>query len=158
MTYVLQGCLARTNVLSGRQIPGSRVIRLCQGMALVPFGEELLRRLGEECCALSRGQPLGASVHSLCHELSQGGRLIYFEDVTWGGLEVFQACARFENGEPAGEIVRSDDFGPVSEGLRWLGVTAAETDYDEFAAVGLGRFRETEDWLTGGRPGERVIR
>jgi hypothetical protein len=35
---------------------------------------------------------------------------------------------------------------PISQALRWLGV-AKGVHQDEFDAVGLGRHRDTEDWL-----------
>jgi len=40
----------------------------------------------------------------------------------------------------------SNDFGPVSEGLRFLGIKK-EGAYDEFERVGLDRYKHTKDWL-----------
>lgn len=39
------------------------------------------------------------------------------------------------------------EAGPINEALRLIGVTLAAPDVDEFEAVGLARYRHTDDWL-----------
>ncbi|MFI9393056.1 hypothetical protein ACIG53_19440 [Streptomyces bauhiniae] len=54
-----------------------------------------------------------------------------------GGAELLHA--------PEGEAFPAEGS-PISRALRRLGVIAAAGE-DEFATVGLGRRRDTEDWL-----------
>ncbi|MFF1615049.1 hypothetical protein ACFVYA_45435 [Amycolatopsis sp. NPDC058278] len=59
----------------------------------------------------------------------------------WAGGQVVLGPLRLAVGEPI-----PAEGSPISRALRRLGVVKGE-HFDEFDAVGLGRHRETDDWL-----------
>jgi hypothetical protein len=115
---------------------------------LVPLADELVDRL----TGGSTSPPphpefefLSQPVHDEVVRLSVAGPVAYVEAEYWAGSGV-QAAVVFE----AGKVVcgpRKADIGPISDALRALGASR-EAAVDEFAAVGLGQHRRTEDWPT----------
>ncbi|WP_424185371.1 hypothetical protein ACOBQX_26230 [Actinokineospora sp. G85] len=59
----------------------------------------------------------------------------------WDGGKVVLGPLHLAEGEPS-----PAEGSPISQALRRLGVTKGD-HFDEFDAVGLGRHRDTEDWL-----------
>ncbi len=59
----------------------------------------------------------------------------------WDGGHVVLGPLHLAENEPP-----PADGSPISQALRRLGVDKRD-HHDEFDAVGLGRFRETDDWL-----------
>ena len=79
----------------------------------------------------------------LCEDLSKRETIAYVEAEIFGGAGT-QAYIIFSKGKQIGLPVVSDDA--INQALRLLGVSKAGA-VDEFEAVGLGRYRSTDEWL-----------
>ncbi|WET77736.1 hypothetical protein P3102_27160 [Amycolatopsis sp. QT-25] len=88
----------------------------------------------------------------LLAECSEHGAVAHVEAEYFGGVgtqfaqvwdhgKTVLGPLRLAEDEPA-----PADGSPISQALRWLGVLKGE-HFDEFDAVGLGRYRDTDDWL-----------
>jgi hypothetical protein len=82
-------------------------------------------------------------VEKLREALSQNRTIAYIEAEVFGGSGT-QASVIFTNGVQVGQPIVDHDA--ISQALRNLGVTKGSA-IDEFEAVGLGRHRNTEEWL-----------
>ncbi len=78
-------------------------------------------------------------------ELSKGGVLAFIETEYWGG-DGTQGATAYRDGVCIMEP-QAEGLGPISHALGLLGYRAAEGKSDEFETVGLGRFRNNEDWI-----------
>jgi hypothetical protein len=87
---------------------------------------------------------LPESIALLCSELSTHGLIAYVEADFFGGTGQ-QAHALFKDGVALGSPVVAADA--INQALKHLGVLPGR-HHDEFAAVGLGRFRDVDDWAT----------
>jgi hypothetical protein len=81
---------------------------------------------------------------ALCCTLSHHGLIAYLEAEFWGGMGT-QASALFKGGPAMGAPVIAEDA--INRSLKLLGVTA-RAGCDEFVTVGLGRYRDTDEWVT----------
>ena len=147
MSYVLQAILADPKALARARLPGARIVPLPQNLAMIPLTALVRRGLHLADCPLTENealQPLPDTLLELLGALSAGTRAVYVEARFWAGAGL-QACVRAEMGQ-----VRGLEVGPVAinSGLAFLGVDAGGA-VDEFEAIGLGRHRETDGWVTG---------
>lgn len=161
MGYVLRGLLvehARAERVAAA-LRGTRPIRLDRGLALVPLPRETLIELGEpdeQPYALLDGESLPEGLVSLLKESSVQGAVAYVEAEFFGGTGQ-QGSAVWEHGSLAlGPIVDPADTEPapplrecaINRALRHLGIDVDPRAVDEFDTVGLGRHRDTDDWLS----------
>lgn len=126
----------------------SRVVELKQGLYMLPINEEFFGALpGAKEDAIATEQFhfefLGPKIISLLIEVSKEGAVIYFETDYWGGLGD-QGVIAAEKGRIVFGPQSGDDS--INSALRLLGVRKG-TAHDEYDAMGLGRFRSTEDWI-----------
>ncbi|MFI7122933.1 hypothetical protein [Amycolatopsis sp. NPDC049868] len=120
----------------------SRLLDSLEGARLVPLGQNLsLMPVTEARFDIG---PLA--------ECSEHGAVAYVEAEYFGGAGT-QSAQVWERGETVlgplhvGEDdPRPADGSPISQALRRLGVLKGDY-FDEFDAVGLGRYRNTDDWL-----------
>jgi len=138
---------------------------LPQGYFLLPILVEVL-----DACSFSGNFPeeypefsgLFPELIAIAHQHADPLPLAYVETdyfggvgtqaaILWDGNHIygpFQSNTRYEQGElhavPAGER-------PINQVLQRLGVQRG-TAFDEFDALGLGRFRSNEAWITSGNP------
>lgn len=155
MGYTLEAMVGRSHRFTPvpEWIADSVVIPLRWDIRLLPMTFALLDALPP--AAEAEGAPPGegwgfrfmdASVVAVCKDLSSSGPVAYVEADFFGGFGEQPVMVWRE-----GQLIlasKLDGIGPINEALRLLGVRRSETS-DEFAAVGLGRFRSTEDRLTG---------
>jgi hypothetical protein len=129
-----------------QQYSASQVMELSQGMALLPMLDELYDAIpNEESTDLvdEHFQFLTPKIVELIIRFSKKEAVGYFETEYFGGAGDQGAILGKE-----GRIV----FGPqggdgsINSILSLMGVDAAGS-FDEFTAVGLGRFRDNEDWI-----------
>ncbi|MET7609990.1 hypothetical protein [Streptomyces seoulensis] len=131
MAYVLLGVVGGAELLG--RVSGARVVALGQGVGLLP----------DVRGAVSDGE-LGA--------WSAAGAVARVEAEFFGGLGEQWATVWEGGGVALGplHLAEGEPFpaegSPISRALRRLGVVAGAGE-DEFAALGLGRYRATEDWL-----------
>jgi hypothetical protein len=166
MAYVLRAFISKPEALQSivENYPQSAVVALDQGMALLPL--PLTREVKRMVKDKAQPQPdpfpelfyyLLAPIAEHAAQASVFAATAYFEAEIFGGAGE-QSVIVWE----AGKIV----FGPLkldddresdreqqkksgtafSQALRWMGVDKG-SHHDEFAAVGLGRYRRTDEWL-----------
>jgi hypothetical protein len=135
---------------------GEGDVGLAQGLGLVPITDEAFDRVGggEEGEVL--GEPfwfLSQALEAICIQASAKGPLAYLEAELFGGAGM-QAAVVWSGGRVTLGPVDTDESGRLADGafnvtLRHLGV-ARGAAIDEFSALGLGRYRETDDWADAG--------
>lgn len=123
---------------------------LAQGFEMIPATHALLDQIDASCPAEKRSRRLDGFVHldgalaTLLEDLSELASVAYVETEYFGGVGT-QAAAVFANGAPAFIQGETEQPGAISEALRVLGVIRGHY-VDEFDAVGLGRYRQMDDW------------
>lgn len=142
MSYVLTALVGRPDVLA--HAIARRPVALADGFALVPLDHDWRHALDLDALDLEQVLPalgpfaLEASVHgpiAYLHIETFGGAADQCV-VVWDGGDVVMAEQAEEAREPL----------PSNRALQRIGVVAPEGQ-DEFDTLGLGRHRETEDWL-----------
>lgn len=149
--YELEAVIARAPVL--RALNGrAKIVQLDQGWSMLPMTRTVIEAMAVDGGAELDGfrvAPAGfGSVLAAC---SVHGPLAYVEADFFGGVGS-QAAQVWDGGKSVLGPLLMDDAdepppggSPISRALRHLGVVAAGSD--EFEAVGLGRQRETDDWV-----------
>jgi hypothetical protein len=137
----------------------STAVELPQGFGLLPITSHMPERLGGDG-AWPFGEVfwfLSAGVEALARRTSLAGGIAYLEADIFGGTGT-QAMVLWRGGEVClGPVTTeftatvpdpsSSHQWPFNQALRELGVDRGDA-FDEFDALGLGRRRHTEDWLT----------
>lgn len=156
MGYELQAVIANEWLLeeASTAVAHARVIRLDQGLALLPMVDELFDAIttGADDAAQLGFWKLPGGFADVLARWSIAGPLAYVEADYFGGTGTQTAAVwdagvlavgplHLAQGHPA-----AADGTPISQALRRLGVTCHGCD-DEFDTVGLGRHRYTEDWI-----------
>jgi len=111
---------------------------------MLPLTTEARKRLRLPFCPLTDGDgDLPTELVNLCEAISSKGYLAYVEAEFFGG-DGTQASAVFVDGKSAGPILI--DAYAINSALAEIGVRRLDKT-DEFAALGLDKHRNTEDWL-----------
>ncbi|MFF3210713.1 hypothetical protein ACFYYB_08605 [Streptomyces sp. NPDC002886] len=158
MGYALQAVIAGDEVLhaASREVPGSRVVPLGQGLSLMPMTDEVFDAVtdGSEVADLGFWK-LPGGFDTLLAQWSAAGAVAYVEAEYFGGIGE-QRAAVWADGSlalgPLDEPTRkrfARAVSPISQALRRLGARRSLGE-DEFDAVGLSRHRDTSDWLSDG--------
>jgi hypothetical protein len=155
MGYVLQAVLGSEVVLRGMvaDLPDAPAVTIAlgQGVSMVPMTDELFDAVTE---GGSEG-PLGfwklpGGFDRRLAAASHRGPVAYVEAEFFGGTGTQRAVVWMDSGVSLGPLWIDDgepfpEAGtPISQALRALGVDSTGR-HDEFAAVGLGAHRNTED-------------
>ncbi|MCZ4102509.1 MULTISPECIES: hypothetical protein [Streptomyces] len=153
--YCLQAVIATESVL--RELVGSTagacIVPLGQHLWLLPMTDALFDAVTVAGASELDGfWKAPAGLDRLLATCSETGPVAYIEADHFGGAGT-QTAQVWNAGQVALGPLRLAEGGPspttgtpISQALRWLG--AAKGDHvDEFAAVGLGRHRDTGDWL-----------
>jgi hypothetical protein len=134
-----------------RQFGVSQVADLPQEMALLPLLNELYDAIpNDEGIGIGIGEPdeffqfLTPKIVGLLAHISAKAPVGYFETGYFGGDGDQGAILVVKGKITFGPQVGS---GSINEMLALMGVDANGV-HDEFAAIGLGRFRDNEDWIT----------
>ncbi|MFJ9713359.1 hypothetical protein [Streptomyces sp. NPDC101234] len=154
--YCLQAVIATQSVL--RELAGStteaRIVPLSQHLWLLPMSNALFDAVTVAGAPELDGfWKAPAGFDRLLSACSETGPVAYIEADYFGGAGT-QTAQVWDAGQVVLGPLRLAEGGtspttgtPISQALRWLG--AAKGDHvDEFAAVGLGRHRDTGDWLS----------
>lgn len=139
------------------ELPGTRAVDLKGGLALVPLVPEAVAALSpgdERLISLLVDNPLPVRLTDLLRRASAIGPVAYVEADFFGGVGQ-QGSVVWEGGEVVlGPLVDPEpsqrtevEARPINRALRRLGVRRSSDDVDEFATLGLGNHRDTEDWL-----------
>jgi hypothetical protein len=126
----------------------SRVVELSQKLFLLPMVDELYDALPSAAdYPIDDGKFhfrfLSSKLLALLVEASREDAVAYFETEYYGGLGDQGAVVAKD-----GKIISGpkEGDGSINSALQLLGVKK-ENAYDEYEAIGLGRFRSNEDWL-----------
>jgi hypothetical protein len=145
--YTIQGVIADRKVIKHEQTSGAKIVGLPQDMVLIPFAGTWSESKNIPILPLTDGKvfELPAAISDICSLLSKNGKLAYVEAEFFGG-DGTQACSLWEKGMMVGNP--RQDRHAINTALQFLGVERG-TNLDEFEALNLGRFRETQAWLVG---------
>lgn len=154
--FRLQAVIAREHVLRelAGHVPEARIVALGQHLSLLPMTDEY-----HDAIAISGAPKIDAfwrAPAGFAHALiacSATGSVAYVEAEYFGGTGT-QAAQVWLAGKvtlgplshDGNEPFSATEPSPISQALRQLGAVAGG-HFDEFGAVGLGRHRDTEDWL-----------
>ncbi|QEV57270.1 hypothetical protein CP981_35250 [Streptomyces platensis] len=137
-----------------RDVPGSRVAPLRQGLSLMPMTDEVLDAVVDGSAVGALGfWRLPGGFERLLAQWSAAGPVAYVEAEYFGGVgeqrAVVWADGKLALG-PVDEPTRrrfSRVVSPISQALRRLGARRSLGE-DEFEAVGLDRHRSNGDWVS----------
>jgi hypothetical protein len=147
--------IAREGSRQGREAHSSlRAVPLEKGVVL-PLTQEIVDSIvtANQFEPLPQFQYLNESLSAFLAKISRLCPVLYFETEYFRGMGA-QTAMVFETGNVVfGPRTHSSDDGksgltPVSEPLRVFGVKKPPHHFDEFDCVGLGRYRDHEDWLS----------
>ena len=142
MGYYLQALIGHREILEQNvsDYQHARVVLLKQDLAIIPLTDELYEEIGDGPGLFYK---LSASVEAWAEKLSAASPVAYIEAEFFGGVGTQNAMA-WSGGSPVLGPVEASDA--INQALRLLGVQASHA-VDEFDAVGLGRHRDTADWI-----------
>jgi hypothetical protein len=143
VSYVIQALVARPETLARAELPGARIVALPQNLALIPLKGIVRRplRLTERPLTDEPVKPLSEELVALLVRLSARARVVYLEAGFYGGAGL-QASVLAEQGQLDEPVISRS---AINEALEYFDVDTAGA-VDAFDALGLGRFRHTEDW------------
>jgi hypothetical protein len=155
MGYYLQAVVATHPVLStlAGAIKEAHIVPLGQQLSLLPMTDALFDAVTIANAPQPNGfwkMPAGFD-HALA-ACSTTGPIAYLEADYFGGTGSQNAQVWDSGHSVLGPLHLAEnqpipaDSGPISQALRRLGVDKGH-HHDEFDAVGLGRHRDTDDWL-----------
>ena len=146
MSYTLQAIIADKNVVDSLEDLGIGFVCLPQGKALIPLADEVLQSRGIPPLPLTddNASELPIAIEEIVAKIAAHGRAAYIEAEFFGGIGT-QACATCEERGRVSAPQIGDSA--INVALRFLGVEIENRD-DEFDALGLGRFRATNDWVS----------
>jgi len=161
VSYELRALAGRHEVLAlAASEAGAALVRLPQGCALLPVTGEVFDQLGGGAV-----KPFGdvfwflsGGIDALARRISRAGAVAYLEADIFGGTGT-QATVLWQDGEVRLGPVTTQLGPPVWDGpdsrwafnqaFRYFGTDRGSAN-DEFAALGLGRWRSTEGWAASG--------
>lgn len=156
MGYELQAVIAANGLLriASREVPGARVVSLRQGLSLMPMTDKLFDALTDGSTAGALGfWRLPGGFERLLAQWSSAGPVAYVEAEYFGGVGEQRAAVWADGSLALGPLDVpakkwfSQAVSPISQALRRLGARKSLGE-DEFAAVGLDRHRNNEDWIS----------
>lgn len=128
-----------------RSSPCLVAIPLVDGLSLIPLDDDALDSVAADYSRTADGFTyLSPSLAAFLTEHSSHAALVYFETEYFGG-DGTQAAVAYRDGHPLSPTPSSGD-GAINRALGCLGITPNGA-FDEFAYVGLSRYRHTSDWI-----------
>jgi hypothetical protein len=165
MAYVLNALVAHVDVLNNMALPA---VPLVQDLGLAPLDREFWRSLGGSAQPLLREWEARHAPDEDFDDPTERVRLIAKATASFAKLETLakpfstqfpiaylesdygrEAVAAWSRSDLVVQLVATD--GAINQALRRIGVAGGALD-GEFTALGLGRFRSTEDWRVVASP------
>jgi hypothetical protein len=145
MSYSIQAFVALQGTFNADPSKGLAVVRLDNGVEIVPIGSTARKLYGIPFLPLTDegSEELPAALSELCSTLASQRPVAYIEAEFFGGSGAQAHVLISQTGFGAGVSV-SDDA--INGALAWLGVESRDGK-DRFDTVGLGKHRETDGWL-----------
>jgi hypothetical protein len=147
MSYMLQAIVGSSDSLGDAGSEQLVTIEMTAILKMAPLTTDVRERHDIPFLPLTDGdvEALPLSLDLLCRKLSRRGLIAYIEAEFWGGSGE-QAHVLYKDGVALGSPVIAEHA--INQALRHFGILPGD-HHDEFAAVGLGRFRKTDDWTRG---------
>ena len=141
MSYTLQAVIGGEADLQAHEAEGVCIVRLTQGLAMIPITEALREKLGIPFLEFGHSDEALECIGDLVNHIKN--KVAYVEAEFFGG-DGGQACAVWDEGKLVlGPCVEKH---AINRALGLLGVKVGNA-LDEFDAIGLGKNRDTEDWI-----------
>ena len=149
MGYYLQAFICKQsdeNIFSDN-FDKAKKIEIGQGLSLVPMTEELYDQINKFTISnpIDKFEYLTQNIETKILKLTNGKKIAYVEAEYFGGeggqIAIIWNNNKRENLFPYGQ-------GCINEVLKEFGVKT-NSNFDEFDSVGLGRCRNTIDWIEG---------
>ncbi|WP_370381502.1 hypothetical protein [Catenulispora sp. GAS73] len=153
--YRLQAVIAAEPVLRALAdgVEPALLAPLDQGLTLLPITDAFLDTFLDSDGVADDVAEVPAGFSRALSNCSRLGAVAYVEADYWGGAGTQRAQVWASGHVVFGPLssVEGEPFAPegspISQALRLLGATKGDF-FDEFDAVGLGRHRDTERWLS----------
>jgi hypothetical protein len=144
MGYYLHAFIGKEDVLGKHttEFQHAHLVPLTQGMALIPLTDDLLEEIGSGAEA-SHFDKLSPAVEQWAQRISSIAPIAYVEAVFFGGDGGQSAVAWSGRSRVVGPIHSRKAINQV---LRFFDVQIGKA-HDEFDALGLGRHRDTQEWI-----------
>lgn len=128
-------------------IPFKQHFSLSQGFAIFPISDELIEQSmkGVQQFKYKEFTYLTGKLSDFLLKASKVGPIIYIETDYFGG-EGEQSAIAFADGRVVFGPMK-DEFGPINQALKSIGVKFRVGFHDEFEYVGLANIRSIEDLL-----------
>lgn len=145
MSYSIQALIALQGTFNADPSNGLSVIRLDNGVEIVPIGKTIRKLYGIPFLPLTDegSEELPPGLLELYSTLGSQRPGAYIEAEFFGGSGAQAHVLISQNGASAGVNVSGD---AINDALAWLGVEPQDGK-DHFDTVGLGKHRETDSWL-----------
>jgi hypothetical protein len=144
MGYYLQAIIGKQQTLAqhASEFQHARVVPLAQGIAIIPLTDDLYDEIagGGE---VERFEKLSPGVEEWARRISAVGPVAYIEAEFFGGTGGQSVVAWSEGSRVLGPVHSEH---AINEALRFFAVRV-DGAHDEFDALGLGRHRNTNDWI-----------
>jgi hypothetical protein len=148
MAYVISAFVARIPTLEAiaQRYQNAVVVPLAQGFGLIPITHALRQEIhADDAARLYEFYEFTEPIQKIAVNASPLSSIAYIEAEFFGG-DGTQAGIVWQQGQVIFEPLLSEEIGVIDQVLRTLGVQVG-ADHDEFDALGLGKYRDTEDWL-----------
>jgi hypothetical protein len=144
MAYTIQAIITKETVSSLYSGPGLSWTTLSQAMTLAPLGTSFCEQNSIPFLPFTDEglKSVPAQIAEICEAISLNGKVAYIEAEFHGG-DGGQAAILWNKGKIISEIIVAEDA--INQALKYLDVKNIECR-DEFEALGLGRYRKTDDW------------
>jgi hypothetical protein len=154
MGHAINGFIGRTAELLSHlfEMPSAMPCSLSQGYLILPITESMV---SEDDMASNHGNFIRFTrpLEEWAIALSQYSPIAYIETDFFGGIGEQQAICWSHSSILCGPLTSNERTplpqGAINQVLQALGVTRGNA-CDEFAALGLDRYRENEDWIEKG--------
>ena len=149
MGYYLQAIIGKQRTLAhhASEFQHARIVLLAQGIAIIPMTDDLYDEIAEGG-EVDGFYKLSQSIEEWAQRISTVAPVAYIEAEFFGGTGGQSAVAWSQGSRVLGPIHVQH---AINEALRFFGVRV-DGAHDEFDAVGLGRHRETADWIAEATP------
>ena len=147
MSYTLSAFIGKTAALEKQalELPTTKSIHLSQGFSMLLVSETLAAIPGSDV-PVEPFYTLSSKLFELGKALSATGPVGFLDIELFGGHGE-RTAVLWQNQEVAfGPVMSEDDSSVTNQLLALLGVQKLDF-HDEFDALGLGRYRSTNQWL-----------
>jgi hypothetical protein len=142
--YIIQAFISRPENLISLTSQNIGFANIEQGFVLIPVNKSFQQEFGIETFGVIEQRNLSlAGITSFGTLASKIGKVAYIEAEFFGG-EGMQGAVMFDHGIIFSGTLKSKSA--INMALKFLGVSKLSYG-DEFEAIGLGKYRKTEDWI-----------